>query len=104
MRPRRAAPTLTSTLASIAAASTLAVFAAPAGAQAEPRNDADRVGGAVYDVCVLRPASLLKTVFGAVFLVPSYPLSLGSAQRSRIVEILVTDPAKDTFTRPIGDF
>lgn len=96
-----------STIATLATAGIVAVaasVAAPGISRAEPANDADRIGGYVYDVGVLRPAGILKTVFGAVFWIPAYPLALGSEQRSSVTERLVTEPAKDTFTRPLGEF
>jgi hypothetical protein len=98
-----------STLAVIAMLFALAIsFAVPGAVSAEPtsvpESGVDRVGGYVYDVAILRTTGVLKTAIGAAFLIPAYPISLASEQNASIVERLVTEPAKDTFTRPIGDF
>ena len=73
-------------------------------AHAEPANDADRVGGYVYDVGILRTTGLLKVVIGSVLWLPAYPMAIASEQRKIVTERLVTEPAHDTFKRPLGDF
>lgn len=73
-------------------------------AQAEPANDTDRVGGYVYDIGVLRTTGLLKTVIGSVLWVPAYPMAIASEQGRVVTERLVTEPARDTFKRPLGEF
>jgi hypothetical protein len=67
-------------------------------------NEADRWGGTAYDLGLLRTTGLLKTVIGAVLWVPAYPLAIGSDQRESVSERLVVEPARDTFTRPLGEF
>ncbi len=84
------------------AAATCVLFAGSAAA--EPQNEADRIGGIVYDVGVLRTTGLLKLVIGSALWVPAYPMSLGSEQNPQVTESLVTEPARDTFQRPLGDF
>lgn len=91
-------------LAAITAVALVTSFGAAGVVSAEPANETDRIGGYVYDVGVLRTSGLLKTVFGAVIWVPAYPLAIASEQRSTVTERLVTEPAKDTFTRPLGEF
>lgn len=73
-------------------------------AHAGPANDADRVGGYVYDVGILRTTGLLKVVIGSVLWLPAYPMAIASEQKRTVTERLVTEPAHDTFERPLGDF
>ena len=62
------------------------------------------VGGRyAYDLLVLRTTGLVQTAVGAAFLIPAYPISIGSGASDEIVSRLVVDPARDTFQRPIGE-
>ena len=56
------------------------------------------------DVLVARPISFAMTVVGSALFVVSLPFSAGSGYVDKAAHTLVTAPAKDTFTRPLGDF
>ena len=63
----------------------------------------DRAGRYAFDLLVLRTAGVAKIAFGSLFLIPAYPLSIGSGASDEVVSRLVVEPARDTFQRPIGD-
>jgi hypothetical protein len=71
--------------------------------QAYASGDTDATSVAV-DVLVARPVSFTLTVFGSVLFVVSLPFSAGSGCIDKAANTLVKAPAKDTFTRPLGDF
>jgi hypothetical protein len=56
------------------------------------------------DVVVARPVSFALTILGSVLFVVSLPFSAGSGCVDKAANTLVKAPAKDTFTRPLGDF
>ena len=63
-------------------------------------------GGAVataVDVAVARPISFAATVIGSALFVVSLPIALLSHSTKDTAHVLVEAPAKDTFTRPVGD-
>jgi hypothetical protein len=66
-------------------------------------GDTDATSVAV-DVLVARPVSFTLTVVGSVLFVVSLPFSAGSGCVDKAADTLVKSPAKDTFTRPLGDF
>jgi hypothetical protein len=66
-------------------------------------GDTDAASVAV-DVLVARPATFALTVIGSVLFVVSLPFSAGSGCLDKAANTLVKAPAKDTFTRPLGDF
>ncbi len=66
-------------------------------------GDTDTTSVAV-DVLVARPVSFTLTVIGSVLFVVSLPFSAGSGCVDKAANTLVKGPAKDTFTRPLGDF
>jgi hypothetical protein len=66
-------------------------------------GDTDATSVAV-DVVVARPVSFALTVVGSVLFVVSLPFSAGSGCIDKAAQTLVSAPAKDTFTRPLGDF
>jgi hypothetical protein len=57
----------------------------------------------VVDVAVARPVSLAMTIVGAVLFTVSLPFSAASGTTGKAAEKLVAGPAKDTFSRPMGD-
>jgi len=57
----------------------------------------------VVDVAVARPISLAATIVGTVLFTVSLPFSAASGTVNKTAEKLVTAPAKDTFTRPLGN-
>ena len=66
-------------------------------------GDTDATSVAV-DVVVARPVSFALTVIGSVLFVVSLPFSAISGCVDKAANTLVVAPAKDTFTRPLGDF
>ena len=66
-------------------------------------GDTDATSVAV-DAVVARPVSLALTVVGSVLFVVSLPFSASSGCVGKAANTLVAGPAKDTFTRPLGDF
>ena len=66
-------------------------------------GDTDATSVAV-DVVVARPVSFAMTIVGSVLFVVSLPFSASSGCVDKAADTLVIAPAKDTFTRPLGDF
>lgn len=58
----------------------------------------------VADVLIVRPVSLVSTVFGSVMFVVSLPFAIPSGSVEKAGQLLVTDPFQYTFCRPLGDF
>ena len=58
----------------------------------------------VVDVACARPISFAATIAGSVLFVVSLPIAATSRSIDKTVHTLVVAPAKDTFTRPLGDF
>ncbi|WP_028080905.1 hypothetical protein [Solimonas soli] len=85
-----------------------AVLALGVGAaQAQVTEDVDTAPSAVAmaaDLLVVRPVSLVATVLGAGLFVLQLPLSLIQGEPpSEPARKLVVEPAKFTFSRPLGD-
>jgi hypothetical protein len=57
----------------------------------------------VADVLVARPIALGATVAGAALFVLSLPFAAASHSLKSTSQTLVVAPAKDLFTRPVGD-
>ncbi|KEZ76530.1 hypothetical protein [Salinisphaera hydrothermalis] len=57
-----------------------------------------------FDAVIVRPASLVATVAGTGLFIVSLPFSLLGHNTDKAGERLVAEPAKYTFTRPLGDF
>jgi|ERR1035438_8982982 hypothetical protein len=55
------------------------------------------------DVVVARPVSFVLTVLGSALFVVSLPVAAASGCVDKVAKTLVVAPAKDTFTRPLGD-
>lgn len=55
------------------------------------------------DVAVARPISFAMTILGSALFVVSLPVALPSGCVDKAAQTLVVGPAKDTFTRPLGD-
>jgi len=58
----------------------------------------------VADVLVVRPLGLATIVLGTAAFIVSLPFSLPSGSVGTVARALVADPAKYTFSRPVGDF
>ncbi len=56
------------------------------------------------DVLVARPLTFVATVVGSVIFVVSLPVAATSHSVKDAAQIMVAAPAKDTFSRPLGDF
>jgi hypothetical protein len=65
-------------------------------------GDNDAVSVAV-DVVVARPVSFALTVVGSALFVVSLPVAITAGGVDKVAKTLVVGPAKDTFTRPLGD-
>ena len=66
-------------------------------------GDTDATSVAI-DVVVARPVTLALTVLGSALFVVSLPIAAASGDVNKAAKALVAAPAKDTFTRPLGDF
>jgi len=77
------------------------VVACPAPAAAAPEDSGMAM---VMDVVVARPLCLAATAIGSVFFVVSLPFAASTKSVKRSAQALVIEPAKATFTRPLGDF
>ena len=68
-------------------------------------GELDEKGGYMAgDLVVLRPMGIVATAVGAVIYAISLPFSLAGGNEEEARQKLVIDPAKYTFTRPLGDF
>jgi hypothetical protein len=54
-------------------------------------------------VVVARPVSFALTILGSALFVVSLPVAATSGCVDKAAKALVVAPAKDTFTRPLGD-
>jgi hypothetical protein len=66
-------------------------------------GDTDATSVAV-DVVVARPTTFALTIVGSVLFVISLPVAATSGCVNKAAKTLVVAPAKDTFSRPLGDF
>ena len=65
----------------------------------------DPGGGAmIFDLCVVRPVGIVATAIGGVTYIISLPFSLLGDNADVAGQKLVKEPAKYTFTRPLGEF
>lgn len=58
----------------------------------------------IVDVACARPISFAATIAGSVLFVVSLPIAATSHSIDKTLHTMVVAPAKDTFTRPLGDF
>jgi hypothetical protein len=61
-------------------------------------------GEMLFDFVVLRPVGIVATAVGCVFFVISSPFSALGGNIGDASEMLVKDPARFTFKRPLGQF
>lgn len=78
-----------------------ALAASTAPAFAEPPKDGMAI---VADVLFARPVGLVSIVFGTAMYIVALPFSLPSGSVETAGQLLVADPVKYTFCRPLGDF
>ncbi len=76
------------------------LFSTPVPAFAGGDTDATSVA---VDVIVARPVSFVLTIVGSALFVVSLPVAATSGCVDKAAKALVVAPAKDTFTRPLGD-
>ena len=57
----------------------------------------------VADVFIVRPGCSLATAIGSVVFVVALPVAAISRSIPKTADTLVVQPAKATFTRPVGD-
>jgi len=57
----------------------------------------------IADVAIVRPGCLVATVFGSAFFVIALPIAAISRSVPQTANTLVVQPAKATFSRPVGD-
>jgi len=77
---------------------------APIAPAKEYLNDLDEKGGyMIGDLVVMRPLGIVATAVGAIAYVISLPFHwpAGNEEEARLK--LVIEPAKYTFTRPLGE-
>ena len=58
---------------------------------------------AVADIFVVRPGCLVATVLGSAIFVVALPIAAISRSIPQTAQVLVVQPAKATFSRPVGD-
>ena len=59
---------------------------------------------AVADVALVRPGCFVTTVLGSAVFIVALPIAVISRSVKQTADTLVVQPAKATFTRPLGDF
>lgn len=93
---RRAAPLML-------ALSLLAVPATGFSANAAAIDDSPGAGAIAFDLLFVRPIALVTTVAGAGLFVLSVPIGAVQGDPLQAAEPLVMQPARYTFTRPLGE-
>jgi hypothetical protein len=58
----------------------------------------------VADVALVRPGCFVATMLGSVVFIVALPIAVISRSVKKTADTLVVQPAKATFTRPLGDF
>jgi hypothetical protein len=59
---------------------------------------------ALADVALVRPGCFVATVGGTALFIVALPFAAMSRSVKKTAHTLITNPAKATFTRPVGDF
>ena len=77
----------------------MVLSAAPAFA-GEPKDGME----VAADVLIVRPVSLVAAVVGTAVFIVALPFSIPSGSVEKTGKLLVADPFKYTFARPVGDF
>lgn len=86
------------------------LFAAPlaSGAFAQDavndREEQAATEAVVFDALIVRPVGIVGTIFGCGVFIVSLPFSVLADNVPGAFNTLVTQPAKYTFRRPLGDF
>lgn len=79
-------------------------FGAAALAGMQKMDESNTAGAMAADLVLVRPLGIVATVLGCALFVVSLPFSLLGSNTIEASQKLVKDPAKFTFTRPLGDF
>ncbi len=87
----------------IALAVSTALTAPPAVLAADPRDERPSFEAMVFDGVLVRPLGLGATVLGAAAWVVTLPFSALGGNVGEAGQKLVLDPARFTFTRPLGE-
>jgi hypothetical protein len=58
----------------------------------------------IADAAVVRPGCFLATILGTAIFVAVLPIAATSKSIKKTARTLVGNPARATFTRPLGDF
>jgi len=61
-------------------------------------------GAIVCDLAVVRPGCFVATVVCSAVFIAALPIAVISRSVKETADTLVVEPAKATFTRPLGDF
>jgi hypothetical protein len=67
-----------------------------------PPDIGDPYGAMAADLVLARPLGFVATVLGTALFIVSLPFSAAGGNSKEAFERLVEDPAKFTFTRPLG--
>ncbi len=65
--------------------------------------EADAVS-VVVDLTVTRPITCALALLGSAVFVVSLPVTIPAGSVKKVAHALVAVPARDTFTRPVGDW
>jgi len=93
-----------------AAVTLIAAFLLPSAAHADMHEESQarrtNPAAAAFDVVVLRPLGLAALAIGSALFVPVAVLTAPSGKDGLkpALEIFVAEPARNVFTRPLGDF
>jgi hypothetical protein len=58
----------------------------------------------IADVFLVRPISLASIVLGSAIFVAALPFSIPTRSVGKVGQVIVVEPCKFTFVRPVGDF
>ena len=64
----------------------------------------DKTLNALADVALVRPGCFVATIGGTALFIVAFPFAAMSKSVKKTAHTLITNPAKATFTRPVGDF
>ena len=71
---------------------------------ATPALAADNSVEVISDAALVRPGCFVATLIGTAIFVAVLPIAATSRSVKKTAHTLVLNPAKATFTRPLGDF
>ena len=66
-------------------------------------KDKPDAGNIIGDMLILRPLGVCTLVIGTAFFIVTLPIAVISQSAKQTAEVLVADPFKFTFTRPLGE-